>query len=258
MKEISALQRMLYKTKGYVKFNSPTILTCLGAAGVVGTVVLAAKAGTKASKILECAEKEKGEKLTTLEKVDIALPVYIPTIMTGAATVTCIFGANVINKRKQASLVSAYGLLDKTYKEYRKKVEDYYGEGSDEEIMDEIAQDKYATNPITPSNQTELFYDEYSKRYFEAPITKVMEAKYQLNRDMQMRDYAYLNEFYEYVGLDPVEDGWSLGWSVGACMEMYWQNWIDFGHRKMTLDDGAECNVITMYMEPIVDFEDYF
>lgn len=258
MKELPALQRMFHKTKGYVKFNSPTILTCLGAAGVVGTAVLAAKAGTKASKVLEQAEKEKGDKLTTLEKVDIALPAYIPTIMAGAATITCIFGANVINKRKQASLISAYGLLDRSYKEYRKKVEDYYGEGSDEEILDEIAKDKYEVKPINPSKQTELFYDEYSKRYFEAPVTTIMEAKYQINRDLQLRDYAYLNEYYEMLGLDPVEDGWTLGWSVGACMDMYWQNWIDFGHRKITMDDGTECNVITMLMEPIIDFENYF
>lgn len=258
MKKVSGLQKMFYKTKGYVKFNSPTILTCLGAAGVVGTAILSAKAGSKASKILEQAELEKGDKLTRLEKIDVTLPVYIPTIMTGAATITCIFGANVINKRKQASLVSAYGLLDKSYKEYRKKVEDYYGEGSDEEIMDEIAQDKYALNPVKPSKDTALFYDEYSKRYFEASMTKVMEAKYQINRDMQMRDYAYLNEFYEYIGLEPIEDGWSLGWSVGVCLEMYWQNWIDFGHRKTTLEDGTECNVITMFMEPVIDFEDYF
>lgn len=258
MAKLPALQKVFYKTKGYVKFNSPTILTCLGAAGVVGTAVLAAKAGTKASKVLAQAEAEKGEKLTTLEKVDVALPVYIPTIMAGAATVTCIFGANVINKRKQASLVSAYGLLDRSYKEYRKKVEDYYGEGSDEEILDEIAKDKYEVKPINPSKRTELFYDEYSKRYFEAPVTTIMEAKYQINRDLQLRDYAYLNEYYEMLGLDPVEDGWTLGWSVGACMDMYWQNWIDFGHRKITMDDGTECNVITMLMEPIIDFENYF
>lgn len=250
--------KMVNKVKGYVKFNSPTILTCLGAAGVVGTAVLAAKAGTKASKVLELAEKEKGEKLTTLEKIDIALPAYIPTVMVGAATITCIFGANVINKRKQASLVSAYGLLDQTYKEYRKKVEDYYGEGSDEEILDEIAKDNFDPDATKPSEGTELFYDEYSKRYFTASPLTVSCAEYQLNRDLQLRDYAYLNEFYEMVGLDPIEDGWTLGWSVGACLEMYWQNWIDFGHRKITLEDGSECTAITIFMDPIVDFEEYF
>jgi hypothetical protein len=256
--KVPALQKTFYKSKGYIKHKSPTILTCIGAAGVVGTAVMTAKATTKANLILEQAEKEKGEKLTNLEKVNAALPVYLPTIMVGAATITCIFGANVLNKRKQASLVSAYGLLDKTYKDYRKKVEEYYGEGSDDEIVEEIAKDKYAQNPIVPSKQTELFYDEYSKRYFETTVARVQEAKYQLNRDLALRDYAYLNEFYDYLGLDPVDDGWTLGWSVGACMDMYWQSWIDFGHSKIYMDDGTECTLIKMYMEPIVDFENYF
>lgn len=257
MKETSVLQKTFYRTKGFIGRKSPTILTCIGAAGVVGTAVMAAKAGTKASKILEQAKIEKGEELTTLEKIDVALPVYIPTILIGAATVTCIFGANTLNKHKQASLVSAYGLLDKSYKEYRKKVEDYYGEGSDEEIVEEIAKDHYEEKTVVLAEGEKLFYDEYSKRFFKATKTRVSEAKYFLNRDLTLRDYAYLNEYYEYLGLDEVEGGWSLGWSVGACMDMYWQPWVDFGHSVNTMDDGTEYYIIRMLMEPIAEFEDY-
>jgi hypothetical protein len=257
MTKVNALQKVFYKTKGYAKRKSPTILTCIGAVGVVGTAVMTAKATTKANLILEQAKIEKGEELTKLEKVNVALPVYLPTIMVGAATITCIFGANTLNKRKQASLVSAYGLLDKSYKEYRKKVDEYYGEGSDEEIVEEIAKDKYELNPVTAVNDEVLFYDEYSKRFFNATKTRVSEAKYFLNRDLTLRDYAYLNEYYEYLGLDEVDGGWSLGWSVGACMDMYWQPWVDFGHSKDTMDDGTEYYIIRMLMEPIADFEDY-
>lgn len=257
MKELPVLQKMFYRTKGFVARKSPTILTCIGAVGVVGTAVMTAKATTKANLILEQAKIEKGEDLTVLEKVDVALPVYIPTILAGAATITCIFGANVLNQRKQASLVSAYGLLDRSYKEYRKKVEDYYGEGSDEEIVEEIAKDHYEQNPVVVNEGETLFYDEYSKQYFKATKTRVSEAKYFLNRDLTLRDYAYLNEYYDYLGLEEVEGGWSLGWSVGACMDMYWQPWVDFGHSTTTLDDGTECVVIRMLMEPIADFEDY-
>lgn len=258
MKEIPALRKTLYKAKGFIGRKTPTILTCIGAVGVVGTAVMTAKATTKANLILEQAKVEKGEELTKLEKVNVALPVYIPTIMVGAATITCIFGANTLNKRKQASLVSAYGLLDKSYKEYRKKVDEYYGEGSDEEIVEEIAKDKYEVNPVTATGDEVLFYDEYSKQFFRATKTKVSEAKYFLNRDLTLRDYAYLNEYYEYLGLDEIEGGWSLGWSVGACMDMYWQPWVDFGHSKETMDDGTEYYIIRMLMEPIADFENYF
>ena len=53
----------------FVKRNSTTILTCVGAAGVVATSVFTAKATIKAVDILEKAKKEKGEELTRSEKI---------------------------------------------------------------------------------------------------------------------------------------------------------------------------------------------
>ena len=61
---------------------------------------------------------------------------------------TCIFGSNVLNKRQQASLASAYALLDTSFKEYKKKVIDLYNEEADIEIRNEIAKDKYEENDI--------------------------------------------------------------------------------------------------------------
>ena len=37
MRELKTLQKIAYQTKGFVKRNSPTILTCIGSAGVVVT-----------------------------------------------------------------------------------------------------------------------------------------------------------------------------------------------------------------------------
>ena len=107
----------------FIKRNTPTLLTCLGAAGVVATAVLAVKETPKALNLLENSEKEKGEELTRLEKVKIASPIYIPSVITGMATIACIFGSNIISKSQQATLMSAYALLDNAYKEYRKKTE---------------------------------------------------------------------------------------------------------------------------------------
>ena len=51
-------------------------------------------------KILEEAKKEKGDELTTVETIMIAGKIYIPTIVTGADSIACIFGANVLNKKQ--------------------------------------------------------------------------------------------------------------------------------------------------------------
>lgn len=108
MKDSRTLQKLSLKSRGFLRNNSATILTTVGAIGVVGTAVLTAKATTKANDILEEATIEKGEKLTVKEKIVVAGPSYIPAILMGTVTVSCIFAANVLNKRHQAALVSAY------------------------------------------------------------------------------------------------------------------------------------------------------
>lgn len=253
------MSKLFYITKSYVKRNAPTILTSLGAAGVIATSVTTAYVTPKAMRLLEEARNEKKEELTTIETVKVAGKAYAPAVIMGASTIACLFGANTLNKRKQAALTSAYMLVDSTYKQYKDKVIELYGTDAHSEVKDGIVKDKlkdYDQNRLKDEN-TELFYDDFSGRYFESTIEKVQQAEYRINRDLTMRDYAYLNEFYEYLGIPEIDSGWTLGWSVGACLDMYWQNWIDFNHRKVTMDDGLECRIITIFQEPIAGFEDY-
>lgn len=239
----------------YLKRNASTILTVVGGVGVVSTTVLGIKATPKAMKLLEEAKTEKGEDLTKLEKVKAAAPVYIPTIVSGVGTLACIFGANVLNKRYQASLVSAYALLDSSYKDYKNKVEELYGENANGQIEDEIAKDKYKEVEVKSDEQ--LFYDEYSKRYFNSTLSKVAQAEYNVNRNIHMRGWAELNEFYEDLGIDDFEKYSALGWAEGGNYDYYWQAWVDFTHSKKTMEDGTEYTVITMFEEPYVGYEDY-
>lgn len=152
-----------------------TILTGIGAMGVIATSVLVAKAAPKASKILEEARKKKGEKLTKIETVKKAVPVYIPSIITGTLTVACILGANVLNKHAQASLMSAYALLDNTFKEYRGKVNEIYGEDADERVAEELAKDQYERFEDIPKDEEILFYDLNSLQYFRSTLDDVVQ-----------------------------------------------------------------------------------
>ena len=251
------MNKFLSSSKRFFKKNGSTILTVVGGVGVIGTAVLAAKATPKAMLLLNSAENEKGEELTNFEKVKVAGPAYIPAVITGAATIVCIFGANALNKKQQAALTSAYALLDNSYKEYKKKVQDMYGGEAANQIKAELAKDKYEKGNIEIGEDEILFYDEFSERYFTASPTKVKDAQYQLNRDLVMQDWAYLNDWYYYLGIDPVEYGEELGWSSGGNSERYWQTWIDFNYHKVTMDDGLECFIVSFFSEPYINFEDY-
>lgn len=241
----------------FVRRNGSTILTWAAAIGVVGTAVVTADATKKAAKRVKQAEQAKGEELTKTEVFKAAAPAYIPVVVTGAATISCIFGANKLNKRQQAALLSGYALLDSSYKEYKKKVEEMYGEGADKEIEEEIVKDHRDEVKNLPKDEIRLFYDTFSMRYFESTIDTVRLAEYNLNRDLSMRDYVYLNEWYDYIGLEHIDTGFDYGWSTSMNFDMYWQSWIDFYHNKTVMDDGLEVIVIDFFIEPQIGFEDY-
>lgn len=253
------MNKLLQKTKRFLDSNSTTILTCVGSAGVVATAVLSAKATPKALQMVEQAKEEKGEELTKVEVVKAAAPAYIPAVLMGASTIACVVSAQVLNKRKQAALVSAYAVLDNSYKEYKKKVKELYGDKLDENVREELAKDNYDKQEIEVSKNpgTQLFYDEYSGRYFESTLENVLKAEYDINK-LVATDYgAYLNEFYDMLGIDTVDYGDHLGWSVGHLCDTYWVSWIEFEHTKIVLDDGLECTIISIFTEPVPDFENY-
>jgi hypothetical protein len=151
-----------------------TVLTCLGAGGVVITAVSAAKATPKAMGLINDAVIAKGAPLTKGEKFKAAAPAYVKTGLIGLASIGCIFGANMLNKRTQASLMSAYAMLDTSYKEYRNKVDEIYGEGSDNKIVAEMVRDQ-EEEEFEIEEGEKLFFDMTTMRYFTAPMEEIIQ-----------------------------------------------------------------------------------
>lgn len=241
----------------FLNRNAATILTCIGGIGVVGTVAVAIKDTPKAMQLLEEAKAKKKEELTKFEVVKAAAPAYVPTLLLGVGTLACIFGANAWNKHKQASLISAYALLDTSYKNYKQKVGELYGDAANVRVREEIAKDEYEENDISVNDDKVLFFDDFSGRYFESTIEAVQRAEYRINRELSMRDWATVNEFYDMLGLDHIAGGDDIGWSTGMNFDYYWQQWIDFNHEKVVQDDGLECYILVMMHEPAMGFDDY-
>ena len=262
------LQRTMYKSAACLKRNSPTILTVIAAVGVVGTTVTAIKTTPKAMKLLEKASDEKNDELTKLEVVKIAAPVYIPTVAIGISTIACMFWANALNRKQQEALVSAYVLLSNSYKEYKDKLKELYGEETHQNIVDSIVKEKTKDAKITSESlfcmssldvdedesAIRLFYDEFSQRYFESTLAKVVQAEYHLNRNFNQKQYCDVNEWYDLLGLTRTGSEYYIGWAAYQFDEDGMKPWIDFNHREVQLDDGLTCIVIEFPVEPIIDF----
>lgn len=245
------------KTAKFIKHNASTILTCIGGLGVIATAVTAVKATPKAMNLIEEAKKEKGEELTKWETIQVAAPTYIPTVLLGTATVTCIFGANILNKRKQAALMSAYALLDQKYKDHKRKTNELYGVDANSKINEELAKEKYVEEKIQDGDDGKsLYYDQYSGRYFRATTEEVLRAQHEINKVLVKDSYASINEYYHILGIDPIDGGEEIGWSVSQMFDMYWDSWLEFYEEKVVMDDDLECTIIHL-TDPTSDYSEY-
>lgn len=244
----------------FIKKNAGTILSVMGSIGVVATAITAARAAPKAIKLLDDAREEKGSKLSKMEIAQIGFKTYLPVGLVSVATITCIMSANVLSRNKQANITSAYALLDQSYKDYRRKVIEMYGEETDHKIIEAIAVDRAKEVRISASYMCDnvdlslydssgkpvLWYEEYSKRFFEATLEQILSAEYHLNRNYILRGCATINEMYDFFGLDPVEWGDDLGWEPMNEGEF----WIEFNHFKAKLDDGTEFYILDLPFAP--------
>ena len=243
-----------------IKKHSSALLCVFAAGGVAVTAVLAAKETPKAIRLFEQAKEEE---LSKTETFIVVAPAYIPATISGILTIACIFSANVLSKSNQAVITSAYALLNEQYKRYKNKVVEHYGKESHERIMQELAVEKTAdTHIYTPGvfgscsslefedsdEETHIFYDSFSDRYFESTFSRVLAAELALNRNMALGMSPALNDFYDLLGLDKTEDGEEIGWSFYNMDYM----WVDFNHIKMILDDDTPCWIIecTSLCEP--------
>jgi hypothetical protein len=159
--------------------------------------------------------------------------------LTGAATITCIFGANVLNKRQQAAIMSAYALLDRTYKDYKDKVVELYGEESERKVKEAIAHGRLAENTPLYDSDKPLWFDMYSMQYFHATEEDVEEAE-RIFSECVKTGYACINDFYRLVGAQPIKHGNDFGW-------FEYTNDIKFTHTFTRMDDGLECTIIDIF-----------
>ena len=255
-----------------LKGKESLILTGLGVIGVIGTGVSAALATPKALEVLEKKKDEDFERLLeeyepgaslvfdkddglfnnytmpTWRKALIIAPYYIPTALIAGATCTCIISSYVNSVKTQKSLIAAYTLVDGAYKAYRDKNVELFGKAKDSDIVEAIAFGR--EEDVVMFNGEDLFYDEFSGRYFKSTLQKVEKAETLVNELFSWNGACDLNDFYDYLGLDPTEYGEELGWSEVAGHNHYGYTWVHFEHEMFETKNGLNCCRISFPFRP--------
>lgn len=251
------LGRVATEAFGIIKRESPVILGAIGAVGVILTAVMTAKATPKAEIRILDKEDEKNAPLTKVEAMVAVAPVYAPAIAIGSATIACIVASTILNNRQKMALSSAYILLDQSYKKYKDKIITLFGEDASRDAEREVTKDSIESlrKVETPSSDEVLiFYEKHRNELFERTLVEVKDAEYQLNKKFITTGRVSLNDFYEFLGLDAIEEGEVLGWNVDL-IESQEDCWIDFEHDLIKTNDGMECYEILTVNEPTMDYD---
>ena len=152
---INKATRLLSSTQYQVKKHSPEILMVAGIAGTIVGTVLACKATTKVSEIIEeknknvedvhtCLEEKPNEYTEEDSKKDLTIiyaqtgvklfKLYAPAIGVMALSFASIITGHKVLKKRNIAIAAAYAAIDKGFKQYRKNVIAEFGEGVDQQM----------------------------------------------------------------------------------------------------------------------------
>lgn len=160
--KFDVITRAFHQAGFKIKQHSPEILIGVGVVGVVTSTVMACKATTKASEVLEAHKKdvdqihkveelmaagelEEGTYSEAEAKKDLAIvytktakemvKLYGPAVLLGAASIGAIIWSHGIMTKRNAALGSALSAVTTGFAEYRKRVVDRYGEKAERDIL---------------------------------------------------------------------------------------------------------------------------
>lgn len=240
--------------------NSPTILTTIGVVGTVTTAYLAGKASFEAADII--ALKEEDDRLRGVpiddnrerlkDRVRLVWKLYIPAATTGLAAITCIIGANRVGARRAAGLAAAYTITEKTFEEYKAKVVEKIGERKEEQIHDEIAQDRILNSRFEDDldlrglRTGEICYDMFGGQYFRSSVEELNSTVNSINNTINHDGYASLADFYRILDIDVPAFSENVGWNS--------DHLIEIRISATVMHEAKACLVVSFKNDPLPDY----
>lgn len=154
---VNKLSRKFGKTGLKIKKHSPEILIGIGVVGTVATTIVACKATTKLSSVLEKSKQDLETYHTYIDehgysdeyteedaKKDLVImytqagvavaKLYAPAVALGVLSITSILAGNHILHKRNVAIAAAYAAVEQSFKDYRNRVVDRFGAEMDREL----------------------------------------------------------------------------------------------------------------------------
>lgn len=225
--------------------HSPIIMFSAGVVGMVATTVLASRATLRVYTVLEEAQaelhtvheavetvenytEELEERDRTIVRVQTGIKLaklYAPAIGVGLISIGLLTGSHVVLTRRNAGLIAAYGVMEKSFAEYRKRVADEYGTdkerdlyySGEDRVVKENGKDKVVRTADTNRTHSPYgrIFHEGNKEWQGVPEYNLIFLKAQqnyLNDLLRTRGHVFLNDVYDALGFDRTREGSVVGW----------------------------------------------
>lgn len=255
-----------------LKKHSPEIFIISGIVGGIAAAVMACKATTKAGKVIDKAKddldmihaaidgrvpakenyaEEESKKDITKVYVSTGLSLvklYAPAVVLGGLSITAILYSNNILQKRNVALAAAYATVDSSFKDYRNRVIERFGDEVDKEL-------KYNIKPLTVQEKTvdengnevvtektvkiadpgehnmyTRIFDESSCYWSKTPDYNQMfligRERY-ANDKLNAQGYLFLNDVLEMLDLPRTKEGQMVGWVKDPKIGR--DDYIDFG-----------------------------
>lgn len=286
--------RKFHRVAFKFKKHSPELLVVSGVVGVVGSAVMACKATTKLDTILDETKgnvdkihhaiehpetmpepytEEDGKKDLAIVYTQAAVKVaklYAPAVIVGGLSITAILAGHNITRKRNVALAAAYTAVDKSFKEYRGRVVERFGEALDKELKYNL-KTKEVEEIVTNEDGTETVvkktvevadpngYSVYARFFDDGCIGWTKDPEYNLmflkdqqryaNDLLQTRGHLFLNEVYDMLGIPRNKMGQVVGWIYDE-KNPVGDNFVDFG--IYDVHDEAKRNFVNGYERTIL------
>ena len=297
-KILTTLSGKISKIGFGLKKHSPEILVATGIVGMVASAVLACKETTKAGAILDEAkedldkihkcskdetlkekysEQDKKKDLTIVyAKTGVKLfKLYAPSIIFMSLSITSILVGHDILRKRNLALATAYATVDKSFKEYRNRVKEKFGEDVDKElkhnikakVIEKTETDEDGNEKTVLENADISEYDGHSSyaRFFDEKCSQwygdrdyaemyVRGQESYFNNLLKLDGFVFLNDVYDMFGIPRSKEGQVVGWR-------YDPEANDSGDNRIVLDTNwvkrikSDKNGTNLYEEAmLIDF----
>ena len=242
--------------KPFVSKHEPEILMSMGIGGMIFSLAWRIKASFKAARAIDKYKETYGkDKLTAKETIKLTWKLYLPTVLSVAASVPCVIMSNKVSNKRYAAIATAYTISEAALQEYKDKTKEIIGEKKTKQIEESISDDRVTktysggNQVILTGNGDSLFYEPLSGRYFKSNWNDILKAANELNSEAitNMSGQTTLNDWFQKIGLETTEIGETLGWNLMNNSS----NLIDISISSHITKDNVPCGAIYYNRQPV-------